>query len=151
MGKEEMPSMGHIPSTNHHSHGIRDRYHVQHENRSTNFAVFVTATITIVVSNLSFMKKVDLMTYTVFFCILAVVTIAFNIVIFLLLAFRYVHWVYMLYSAVCATVFTLFLARDSQLLLGNKITLMDYIYAGISIYVDIIFIFFSILQLGSRN
>ncbi|ETE67119.1 Transmembrane BAX inhibitor motif-containing protein 1 [Ophiophagus hannah] len=65
-----------------------------------------------------------------------------------------IYWVHMLYSAICAIIFTLFLAYDTQLLLGNKrfsISPEDYVYGAIQIYVDVIYIFLSFLRLGSRR
>nr|XP_020661749.1 protein lifeguard 3-like isoform X2 [Pogona vitticeps] len=146
-----MCSIGHNPYKNHKRREINYRHHGQHVNKSANVAIFMTATITIVVTNFSLQKKVDLMAYTVFFCILVVVTIVINIATLLFLTFRYIHWVHVLYSAISAIAFTLFLARDTQLLLGNKtsaVTLMGYIYAVISIFTDIIFIFFYIYSLA---
>ncbi|KAL7991828.1 hypothetical protein Chor_016084 [Crotalus horridus] len=114
-----------------------------HETKAVILAMVITTVIT-----------VDLTTWTGFFCILAIVLFVTSITTTVVLVYKYIYWVHMLYSAICAIIFTLFLAYDTQLLLGNKrfsISPEDYIYGAIQIYVDVIYIFLSFLRLGSRR
>ncbi|XP_064142757.1 protein lifeguard 3 isoform X2 [Loxodonta africana] len=66
-----------------------------------------------------------------------------------------VPWLHMLYAALGAIAFTLFLAYDTQLVLGNRkhtISPEDYITGALQIYTDIVYIFTFVLQLvGDRN
>ncbi|NXM52845.1 LFG3 protein, partial [Illadopsis cleaveri] len=65
-----------------------------------------------------------------------------------------VPWLHMLYAAIGAIAFTLFLAYDTQLVLGNRKNTLspeEYIYGALTIYTDIIYIFTFILQLVGRD
>ncbi|NWR57360.1 LFG3 protein, partial [Bucorvus abyssinicus] len=65
-----------------------------------------------------------------------------------------VPWLHMLYAAIGAIAFTLFLAYDTQLLLGNRKNSLnpeEYIYGALNIYTDIIYIFTFILQIVGRD
>ncbi|XP_032091301.1 protein lifeguard 3-like [Thamnophis elegans] len=125
-----------------------------HDTKAVILAMIITTVITITVTAFSFQTKVDLTTWTGFFCILSIVLFVTSITAIIVLTYKYIYWVDMLYSAICAIIFTLFLAYDTQLLLGNKrffLSPEDYIYGAIQIYVDVIYIFLSILRLGSRR
>lgn len=66
-----------------------------------------------------------------------------------------VYWLHMVYAALGAICFTLFLAYDTQLVLGYRkhtISPEDYITGTLQIYTDIVYIFTFVLQLvGSRD
>ncbi|NXO68749.1 LFG3 protein, partial [Phainopepla nitens] len=65
-----------------------------------------------------------------------------------------VPWLHMLYAAIGAIAFTLFLAYDTQLVLGNRKNTLspeEYIYGALTIYTDIISIFTFILQIVGRD
>ncbi|KAF1585307.1 Protein lifeguard 3, partial [Eudyptes moseleyi] len=65
-----------------------------------------------------------------------------------------ISWVHMLYAAIGAIAFTLFLAYDTQLVLGNRKNTLspeEYIYGALTIYTDIIYIFTFILQIVGRD
>ncbi|NWI18401.1 LFG3 protein, partial [Crypturellus soui] len=65
-----------------------------------------------------------------------------------------VYWLHMLYAAIGAIAFTLFLAYDTQLVLGNRkhaLSPEEYVYGALTIYTDIMYIFTSILQLVGRD
>ncbi|NXB82088.1 LFG3 protein, partial [Donacobius atricapilla] len=65
-----------------------------------------------------------------------------------------VPWLHMLYAAIGAVAFTLFLAYDTQLVLGNRKNTLspeEYIYGALTIYTDIIYIFTFILQIVGRD
>ncbi|NXX77587.1 LFG3 protein, partial [Urocolius indicus] len=65
-----------------------------------------------------------------------------------------VYWLHMLYAAIGAIAFTLFLAYDTQLVLGNRKNTLspeEYIYGALTIYTDIIYIFTFLLQIVGRD
>ncbi|NXE29736.1 LFG3 protein, partial [Ardeotis kori] len=65
-----------------------------------------------------------------------------------------VSWLHMLYAAIGAIAFTLFLAYDTQLVLGNRKNTLspeEYIYGALTIYTDIVYIFTFILQIVGRD
>lgn len=73
-----------------------------------------------------------------------------GIITVIVLSFKYIPWLHMLYAALGAIVFTLFLAYHTQLLIGNRkhsISPEEYVFAALSIYVDIIQIFLFLLQI----
>ncbi|NXF01921.1 LFG3 protein, partial [Smithornis capensis] len=65
-----------------------------------------------------------------------------------------ISWLHMLYAAIGAIAFTLFLAYDTQLVLGNRKNTLspeEYVYGALTIYTDIIYIFTFILQIVGRD
>ncbi|NXT40030.1 LFG3 protein, partial [Pelecanoides urinatrix] len=65
-----------------------------------------------------------------------------------------VAWLHMLYAAIGAIAFTLFLAYDTQLVLGNRKNTLspeEYVYGALTIYTDIIYIFTFLLQIVGRD
>ncbi|NWI78348.1 LFG3 protein, partial [Dryoscopus gambensis] len=65
-----------------------------------------------------------------------------------------VPWLHMLYAAIGAIAFTLFLAYDTQLVLGNRKNTLspeEYVYGALTIYTDIIYIFTFLLQIVGRD
>ncbi|XP_074529961.1 fas apoptotic inhibitory molecule 2b isoform X3 [Halichoeres trimaculatus] len=67
-----------------------------------------------------------------------------------------VPWLHATYAVLGAILFTLFLAFDTQMLLGNKryaISPEEYIFATLSLYLDIIYLFSFLLQImgGGRD
>ncbi|KAG8000760.1 Protein lifeguard 2, partial [Nibea albiflora] len=62
-----------------------------------------------------------------------------------------VPWLHMLYAAIGAIIYTLFLVYNTQLLIGNRelaISPEEYIYGALSLYIDIVHIFLFILQVS---
>ncbi|NXY50817.1 LFG3 protein, partial [Ceuthmochares aereus] len=65
-----------------------------------------------------------------------------------------VPWLHMLYAAIGAIAFTLFLAYDTQLVLGNRKNTLspeEYVFGALTIYTDIVYIFTFILQIVGRD
>ncbi|XP_048342830.1 protein lifeguard 3-like [Sphaerodactylus townsendi] len=117
-------------------------------------AMIITAIVAITVTVFSFQTKVDFTSCTGLFCVLAIVVMVTGIITAIVLSFKYVYWLHMLYAAIGAIVFTLFLAYDTQLLLGNKkytISPEDYIVGALEIYLDVVYIFTFFLQLTGRR
>lgn len=117
-------------------------------------AMIITAVVSISVTIFCFQTKVDFTSCTGLFCVLAIVMVVTGIITAIVLAFKYVYWLHMVYAAVGAICFTLFLAYDTQMVLGNRrhsISPEDYITGALQIYTDIVHIFTFVLQLVGRQ
>uniref|UniRef100_A0A8C5I044 Transmembrane BAX inhibitor motif containing 1a n=1 Tax=Gouania willdenowi TaxID=441366 RepID=A0A8C5I044_GOUWI len=113
-------------------------------------ALGITAVVCIAVTVFCFQTKVDFTKCQGLFCILGIVMLVVGIITAIVLSFKYIPWLHMLYAALGAIVFTLFLAYHTQLLIGNRkhsISEEEYVFAALSIYVDIVQIFLFLLQI----
>ncbi|XP_047445342.1 protein lifeguard 3-like [Mugil cephalus] len=113
-------------------------------------ALTITAVVCIAVTVFCFQTKVDFTKCQGLFCVLGIVVFVTGIITTIVLAFKYVPWLHMLYASLGAIVFTMFLAYHTQLLIGNRkysISPEEYVFAALSIYVDIIQIFLFLLQI----
>lgn len=115
----------------------------------------ITAIVTIAVTVFCFQTKVDFTSCAGLFSVLGIVLFITGIVTAIVLSFKYIYWLHMLYAAIGAVVFTLFLAYDTQLVIGNRkhtIHPEEYVYGAMKIYTDIVYIFINLLQIvGSRT
>uniref|UniRef100_A0A4W5RKH9 Transmembrane BAX inhibitor motif containing 1 n=1 Tax=Hucho hucho TaxID=62062 RepID=A0A4W5RKH9_9TELE len=110
----------------------------------------ITAIVCIIVTIFCFQTKVDFTSCGGLFSILAIVVLVTGIITVIVLSFKYVPWLHMLYAAIGAVVYTLFLAYNTQLLIGNRklsISPEEYVFGALSLYVDIVQIFIFLLQL----
>uniref|UniRef100_A0A8C0FPI7 Transmembrane BAX inhibitor motif containing 1 n=3 Tax=Telluraves TaxID=3073808 RepID=A0A8C0FPI7_BUBBB len=117
-------------------------------------AMLITAIVAIIVTIFCFQTKVDFTSCPGLFCVLGIVVMVTGIVTAIVLSFKYVPWLHMLYAAIGAIAFTLFLAYDTQLVLGNRKNTLspeEYIYGALTIYTDIVYIFTFILQIVGRD
>ncbi|XP_054888686.1 protein lifeguard 3-like [Poeciliopsis prolifica] len=113
-------------------------------------ALGITAVVCIAVTVFCFQTKVDFTKCQGLFCVLGIVMFVTGIITAIVLSFKYMYWLHMLYAAIGAIVFTLFLAYHTQLLIGNRkysISPEEYVFAALSIYVDIVQIFLFLLQI----
>ncbi|KAK1798780.1 hypothetical protein P4O66_007060 [Electrophorus voltai] len=118
--------------------------------KSIFLALGITMIVSLVVTVFCFQTKVDFTKCQGLFCVLGIVMFVTGIITAIVLAFKYIPWLHMLYAAIGAIVFTLFLAYHTQLLIGNRkhsISPEDYVFAALSIYIDIIQIFLFLLQI----
>uniref|UniRef100_A0A8C9AQB0 Transmembrane BAX inhibitor motif containing 1 n=1 Tax=Prolemur simus TaxID=1328070 RepID=A0A8C9AQB0_PROSS len=126
-----------------------------YQTKAVIIAMIITAVVAISVTIFCFQTKVDFTSCTGLFCVLGIVLMVTGIVTGIVLYFKYVYWLHMVYAALGAICFTLFLAYDTQLVLGNRkhtISPEDYITGALQIYTDIVYIFTFVLQLvGDRN
>ncbi|ELK17217.1 Transmembrane BAX inhibitor motif-containing protein 1 [Pteropus alecto] len=126
-----------------------------YQTKAVIIAMIITAVVSISVTVFCFQTKVDFTSCTGLFCVLGIVMMVTGIVTAIVLSFKYIYWLHMVYAALGAICFTLFLAYDTQLVLGNRkhtISPEDYITGALQIYTDIIYIFTFVLQLvGSRD
>ncbi|XP_041057572.1 protein lifeguard 3-like [Carcharodon carcharias] len=125
-----------------------------HSTKSVFLCLGITALVCLGVTIFCFQTKVDFTSCGGLFCALGIGLFVAGIVVTIVLSFKYIPWLHMLYSAIAAIVFTLFLAFDTQLILGNRrhsISPEEYVYGALRLYTDIVQIFIYLLQLfGSR-
>jgi len=114
-------------------------------------AVGITTFVCLGVTIFSFQTKYD---FTSCFGILFVMSLAlmgFGIVCI----FTYSKILYTVYAGLGAVAFSIFLAVDTQLIMGGKrheISAEDHVFASIMLYLDVIYIFMYILMLlGKRE
>lgn len=114
-------------------------------------AVGITAFVCLGVTLFSFQTKYD---FTSCFGVLFVISLAlmgFGIVC----AFTYSRVLYTVYAGLGAVAFSIFLAVDTQLIMGGKrheISAEDHVFASLMLYIDIVYIFLYILTLlGNRE
>uniref|UniRef100_A0A8C9SPZ4 Transmembrane BAX inhibitor motif containing 1 n=1 Tax=Scleropages formosus TaxID=113540 RepID=A0A8C9SPZ4_SCLFO len=110
----------------------------------------ITVIVCICVTVFCFQTKVDFTSCGGFFCVLGIVVMVTGIITAIVLSFKYIFWLHMLYAAIGAIAFTLFLAYHTQLLIGNRkhsISPEEYVFGALSLYVDVIQIFVFLLQI----
>lgn len=126
-----------------------------YSNKAVIICMGITVLVTIAVTVFCFQTKVDFTSCSGFFSILGIGLMITGIVTAIVLSFKYIYWLHMVYAGIAAVAFTLFLAYDTQLVLGkgkNSISPEEYIYGAMQIYTDIVQIFLSLLQIvGSRT
>ncbi|KAM6948855.1 transmembrane BAX inhibitor motif containing 1a [Aplochiton taeniatus] len=121
-----------------------------YDTKAVFLALGITAVVCIAVTVFCFQTKVDFTKCQGLFCVLGIVVMVTGIITCIVLSFKYIPWLHMLYAAIGAIVYTLFLAYHTQLLIGNRkhsISPEEYVFAALSIYVDIIQIFLFLLQI----
>ncbi|XP_072539789.1 transmembrane BAX inhibitor motif containing 1a isoform X2 [Salminus brasiliensis] len=121
-----------------------------YDTKSVFLALGITVIVCIAVTVFCFQTKVDFTKCGGLFCVLGIVVFVTGIITTIVLSFKYIPWLHMLYAAIGAIVFTLFLAYHTQLLIGNRkhsISPEEYVFAALSIYVDVIQIFLFLLQI----
>uniref|UniRef100_A0A3Q3W042 Uncharacterized protein n=1 Tax=Mola mola TaxID=94237 RepID=A0A3Q3W042_MOLML len=122
-----------------------------YETKAVFLAMGITAAVCIAVTVFCFQTKVDFTSCAGFLCIAAVSLMIIGIVTAIILSFQYVPWLHMLYAAIGAIIYTLFLVYNTQLLIGNRelaISPEEYVYGALSLYIDIVHIFLFILQVS---
>ncbi|XP_076118906.1 protein lifeguard 3 [Alosa pseudoharengus] len=125
-----------------------------YDTKAVFLALIITAVVCVIVTIFCFQTKVDFTSCTGLFFVLAMVVLVTGIITAIVLSFQYVPWLHMLYAAIGAIVYTLFLAYDTQLLIGNRsyaISPEEYIFGALSLYVDIVQIFTFLLQLTGSS
>ncbi|XP_033473604.1 protein lifeguard 3 [Epinephelus lanceolatus] len=122
-----------------------------YETKAVLIAMGITALVCIAVTVFCFQTKVDFTSCGGFLCIASIVLLIIGIVTAIVLSFQYVPWLHMLYAAIGAIVYTLFLTYNTQLLIGNRelaLSPEEYIFGALSLYIDIVHIFLFILQVS---
>uniref|UniRef100_A0A673BFC8 Protein lifeguard 2 n=1 Tax=Sphaeramia orbicularis TaxID=375764 RepID=A0A673BFC8_9TELE len=124
--------------------------------KSVVLCVGITALVCLSVTIFSFQTKIDVTSCQGVLFSLCIVMLLCAITISIVVPFGYVPWLHATYAVGGAILFTLFLAFDTQMLLGNKrytISPEEYIFATLAIYLDIIYLFSFLLQItgGGRD
>ncbi|XP_030642917.1 protein lifeguard 3 [Chanos chanos] len=125
-----------------------------HDTKAVFLAIGITAIVCITVTVFCFQTKVDFTSCTGLLCVLGMVVLITGFITAIVLSFQYVPWLHMLYAAIGAIVYTLFLAYHTQLLIGNRrhsISPEEYIFGALSLYVDIVQIFLFLLQITGAS
>ncbi|XP_053705009.1 protein lifeguard 2-like isoform X2 [Synchiropus splendidus] len=123
--------------------------------KSVVMCLSITAAVCLLVTIFSFQTKVDVTSYQGVLLIFCMVMFLSGLLLAVLLPFQYVPWLDATYAVLGAILFTMFLAFDTQLLMGNKRYMLspeEYVFATLSIYLDIVYIFTFFLQIfGTRQ
>ncbi|KAM8858206.1 protein lifeguard 3 [Synchiropus picturatus] len=120
-----------------------------YDTKAVFIAMGITMIVCVTVTVFCFQTKVDFTSCSGLLCIASILLTIVGIVTAVVLSFKYISWVHMLYAAIGAIVYTLFLVHNTQLLIGNRelaISPEEYIYGALSIYMDVVNIFLFILQ-----
>ncbi|KAL4655553.1 protein lifeguard 2-like [Arapaima gigas] len=129
--------------------------HAFYSTTSVVMCLGITALVCLSVTVFSLQTKIDFTSCQGVLFILSMVLLLSGMLLAFVIPFGYVPWLHAVYAIMGAVVFTMFLAFDTQLLIGNKrhaISPEEYIFATLSIYLDIVYIFTFILQLfGSER
>ncbi|KAL2090701.1 hypothetical protein ACEWY4_012964 [Coilia grayii] len=110
----------------------------------------ITAMVCLCVTLFSFQTKVDFTSCQGLLLILCLVLLFSGMIMSFVVPFGYVPWLHAIYGVIGAVAFTMFLAFDTQLLMGNKQYTMspeEYVFATLSLYLDIVYLFTFLLQL----
>ncbi|TDH14310.1 hypothetical protein EPR50_G00040830 [Perca flavescens] len=116
----------------------------------------ITSLVCLSVTIFSFQSKIDVTSFQGVLFSMCMVMLLCAITLSIVVPFGYVPWLHALYAVGGAILFTVFLAFDTQMLLGNKrytISPEEYIFATLSLYLDIIYLFSFLLQIigGGRE
>ncbi|XP_062255768.1 fas apoptotic inhibitory molecule 2b isoform X1 [Platichthys flesus] len=118
--------------------------------KSVMLCLGITALVCLSVTIFSFQSKIDVTSCQGVLFSLCMVMLLCAIAMSIVVPFGYVPWLHALYAVIGAILFTLFLAFDTQMLLGNKrysISPEEYVFATLSLYLDIIYLFSFLLQI----
>uniref|UniRef100_A0A3P8V064 Protein lifeguard 2 n=1 Tax=Cynoglossus semilaevis TaxID=244447 RepID=A0A3P8V064_CYNSE len=122
--------------------------------KSVLLCVGITAMVCLAVTIFSFQSKVDVTSCQGVLFSLCIVMLLCAITISIAVPFGYIPWLHAVYAVIGAILFTLFLAFDTQMLMGNKryaISPEEYIFATLSLYLDIIYLFSFLLQITGQG
>ncbi|CAF4613213.1 unnamed protein product, partial [Rotaria sp. Silwood1] len=122
-----------------------------YEIESVLIAVGITTIVCFGITLFSFQTKYDFTSCFGILLIMSLALIAFGFICI----FTYSRIMYTIYAGLGAVAFSIFLAVDTQLIMGGKrheISAEDHISASLMLYIDVIYIFVYILSLfGIRN
>lgn len=115
-------------------------------------AIGITAALVLGLTLFSFQTKIDFTGIGMYLFGACWILFLFGILaaVFLSQQWPIIHTVY---SGLMALLFSMFLIYDTQQILGGKkyqISPEEHVYASIQLYIDVVYIFLSILQMGRR-
>ncbi|GMS98467.1 hypothetical protein PENTCL1PPCAC_20642, partial [Pristionchus entomophagus] len=115
--------------------------------------VMVTACCGIIIL-FAMQTKYDLTSCMGFMALFSMFLFVFGLVAMISVFAFHVQWLYTIYSGLACLMFMAYLAIDVQMLMGNRkysISPEDHIFAALQLFLDIVYIFWMILQcFGSR-
>ncbi|XP_006634238.2 protein lifeguard 2a [Lepisosteus oculatus] len=126
-----------------------------HNTKVVMLCVGITALVCLAVTLFCFQTKFDFTSCHGLMFSLMMVLLLTGLVLIFTAPFGYIPWLQTAYAGLGALVFTLFLAFDVQLLMGNRrysLSPEEHVFGALCLYMDIVYIFFFLLQLfGSRE
>ncbi|KAL4623405.1 protein lifeguard 2-like [Arapaima gigas] len=126
-----------------------------HNTRVVLLCVGITAMVCLGVTLFCFQTKFDFTSCHGLMFSLMMVLMMTGLLLIFTAPFGYIPWLQTAYAGLGALVFTLFLAFDVQLLMGNRrysLSPEEHVFGALCLYMDIVYIFFFLLQLfGSRE
>lgn len=128
---------------------------IVHNTKTVLLCIGITALVCLAVTIFSFQTKIDFTSCRGLMFGLVMALLLTGLVMVFTVPFGYLPWLQIVYAGLGTIVFTVFLAYDTQLLVGNKrysLSPEEHIFAALCLYVDVVFIFFFMLQLfGGRE
>ena len=113
-------------------------------------AVGITGIVVIGLTIFAFQTRIDFTVFTGGMLALLLTLLAIGIIA----AIVRVHWLSMLYAALGTLVFSIYIIIDTQLIMGGKtveISPEEYVLAVLHLYIDIIQLFFMVLNLTNGS
>ena len=111
----------------------------------------LTSAVTVGLTMYAFWTKTDFTSFKGLFVAVGIIaTIIFVSQFFL----SFISWWQPLFAGVLTAFYSVFLVWDTQLIVGHgkhEISMDDYIFAALIIYVDILFIFLEVLKVFGTN
>ncbi|CAF1410222.1 unnamed protein product [Rotaria magnacalcarata] len=119
-----------------------------YEFESILIAVGITAFVCLGVTLFSFQTKYDFTSCLGIFFIMSLALLAFGIVCI----FTYSRLMYTIYAGLGAVTFSIFLAVDTQLIIGGKRHEIseDHVFASLMLYIDVVYIFLLCLAIENK-
>ncbi|XP_066147002.1 protein lifeguard 2-like [Euwallacea fornicatus] len=120
------------------------------ESKTVLITVGGTCAVCIVVSLLAFQTWFDITKWSFILIMATVVVLIFSLIVTIVSIFTRQMVLYLVYSGIIVTLFSVFLMFDMQCILrGRRVQLFpeEYIYGALTLYVDIILIFTHMLNL----
>ncbi|XP_051990281.1 protein lifeguard 2-like isoform X1 [Xyrauchen texanus] len=126
-----------------------------HNTKVVMLCLGITALVCLAITLFCFQSRIDFTTcHGLLFSLMMVLMIT-GLLLFFTAPFGYIPWLHTAYAGFGALVFTLFLAFDMQLLIGNRrysLNPEEHVFGAICLYMDVVYIFLFFLQLfGSRE
>ncbi|XP_031343119.1 protein lifeguard 2-like [Photinus pyralis] len=116
-------------------------------------SIGMTAVITLVVSVLACQTSFDFTDCAPLLCFITLVSLVCGSVLLLIAALTHTPVLYAVYSAIIGFLFVMYLAYDTQLIMGGRhveLSPEEYIHGALTLYIDIIEILIHVMQILDR-